>query len=415
MTPLSTRRALTAIFTFLALVLSACGGGSTTVISSPRVTAEGDAATQAPLPADAIEAEAPADEGVPEQAAPETDVAGETDSSAAGEDEFVLEFDFGDVVLDGEETDGITEGGVPVGANFLTQAAAATESSASYRYDVNFSMYLADGATVFDISPSEPVSTGEVVGTTSRMYSDLGPVFDEMFTSFGGSDAADMIGLLFGDDLSMEVISTDTTMYIRAPFLAGMATGPAASELGPDFAALGELAEGWGTVDLNSLGDSLGASDIAGISGAQTGSSPDQLLDMLREVSDDVTEVGRESVRGVETTHLRAVVSMASMLAAQGVTADDMGIDLAAFDVSLPFDVFIDDDGRVRRVEMTLSLAELAGLVPDEPLPAGTEFEFSTTIDLYDFESTIDIPLPAQGEIVGDFTQLFADLAALDV
>ena len=261
MAPLSTRRELTAIVTFLALVLSACGGGSTTVISSPRVTAEGDAATQAPLPADAIEAEAPAGERVPEEAAPEIDVPGETDSSAEGEDEFVLEFDFGDVVLDGdEETDEIRQGGLPVGASFLTQVAAATESSASYRYDVNFSMYLADGATVFDISPSE---------------------------------------------------------------------------LGPDFAALGELAEGWGTVDLASLDDSLGAGDIAGISGAQTGSSPDQLLDMLREVS-DVTEVGPESVRGVATTHLRVAVSMASMLDAQGVTAADMGIDLAAFDVRPP-------------------------------------------------------------------------------
>ncbi|HEV2808943.1 MAG TPA: hypothetical protein VGV93_00920 [Acidimicrobiales bacterium] len=63
--------------------------------------------------------------------------------------------------------------------------------------------------------------------------------------------------------------------------------------------------------------------------------SPDA-VEHLRSIADEVTEVGREEVRGTKTTHYRGVVHLAEMGAPREYDR-------------FPIEVWIDDSGRTRR------------------------------------------------------------------
>lgn len=105
----------------------------------------------------------------------------------------------------------------------------------------------------------------------------------------------------------------------------------------------------WMKVDLEHTYESLGI-DAGGL--GQVGQGTSEQLKMLGEVSDGITEVGREQVRGIETTHYSATVDLRKY--------PDEGIERIielTGQSEIPMDVWIDDDERVRRMEWRQSVA----------------------------------------------------------
>jgi hypothetical protein len=112
---------------------------------------------------------------------------------------------------------------------------------------------------------------------------------------------------------------------------------------------------------------------------------PSQMLEYLRATS-KVEERGTDTVRGVETTHYKARVQLDKV--ADRVSADaaktleqltqQTGIK------EVPFDVWVDDEGLVRRIVMDWH-------------PKGGSFRMS--IDLFDF-GNVDIAVPDASETV---------------
>lgn len=409
------RRAHLLIVIAVALLAAACGHGGTTVVSNARLTpvpevevADDDADT-GPAAGEEGESGAPEEDDPGDGVEPSSDDLTPEELAEAG-DGFQL------APLGANDDGGEAESGeAAVSGAFLAQVAEATEQSESYRYEVFFSLLIADSTFEIDVAPSSPLAIGAVAGSNQTMSMDLGPVLQEMFAAMGGggTDSSALLRDLFGDDLTMETIIVDRdTMYVRAPFLAGMVDGPAAGELPPELAAWSELRDRWGVVDVASLAG-FEATDLAALAGGQGGSSPDQVLAMLRQAAAEVDVVGRTDIRGVSTTHLRASVDIATMLDTQGVDPAAMGLEVGAFDFDLPIDVFVDDGNRVRRVAMTMSLELLEAVAPDEEIPSDAEFEITTTIDLFDFGADLEIAPPPAGDIAGDFTDLFASLADL--
>ncbi len=74
---------------------------------------------------------------------------------------------------------------------------------------------------------------------------------------------------------------------------------------------------------------------------------PTAVLDQVQDMATTFTEVGREDVRGTPTTHHRAEID-----------PDDMP-SLAVADVEPVVDVWVDDDGRLRRLELGPARLEL--------------------------------------------------------
>ncbi len=126
--------------------------------------------------------------------------------------------------------------------------------------------------------------------------------------------------------------------------------------------------------------------DPSKITGASMGSSsnsfsqdPTDILNSLKSVSNDVTVVGSEDVRGAKTTHYRADVDLQKAIKQSGAKSSfvEQAQKLLG-NATLPEDVYIDSEGRVRRVSLDIEPAS------GSTAAAALKSE-SFTIDFYDF------------------------------
>ena len=133
-----------------------------------------------------------------------------------------------------------------------------------------------------------------------------------------------------------------------------------------------------------------------GVGAASPGAvtDPGPLLDLLGGVGSGVTDEGREEVRGVDTTHFSGSFTLEDALgqvegddreAVEGLFGSSAVPD-ELLETEFPVDVFVDDDGLVRRMEMDL---DVSGIEDDGALP-GVQIAY----DLFDFDADITIERP---------------------
>lgn len=119
----------------------------------------------------------------------------------------------------------------------------------------------------------------------------------------------------------------------------------------------------------------------------------------------DVTKVGAEDVRGEATTHYRGTLDLGVAKAeASGDAAasiDELKTLLSSEEV--PFDVWIDGDGRVRRTSMSVDLAASA---QTQNKPVQTK----VVTELYDFGTEVSVTAPPDAE-VADGNSFLAGIA----
>jgi hypothetical protein len=118
--------------------------------------------------------------------------------------------------------------------------------------------------------------------------------------------------------------------------------------------------------------------------GSQT--KPTDVLTRVLHASDKVETVGKEDVRGVETTRYRANVNTRELVkqlpADKRPTEDVMSEDL-------PVEIWIDAESRLRRLRFTEDLSET-----DEPA------SFHMEIDLFDYGVEVDVQPPPADELI---------------
>lgn len=187
-----------------------------------------------------------------------------------------------------------------------------------------------------------------------------------------------------GETIEMEVLLVETMAYLKMGGFPGAEQFPT-PWVSFDFAAVPGMSE--------LLGGNLGTND------------PSQFVDYLRG-ADGATEVGREDVRGVPTTHYRGVVNFEDALASlddedrdalrNSLAALGNDIDFGSFE--FPVDVWIDDQGLPRRMSMAMDMGGLA-----DEIPSGTTMTFS--MELYDFGIPVDVQAPPAHEVT-DLTDM---------
>jgi hypothetical protein len=167
---------------------------------------------------------------------------------------------------------------------------------------------------------------------------------------------------MFGDDLTMEMVTSGDTVYMKG-FFAAMFGGDA---------------DGWIGLPADSE-DELTGTDTEAM-------SADNWFRMLEGVSEaDVEVVGQEEVNGVSTTHHRATATLEQLAAADpGSTADFELEGLEASEVEM--NVWVDDDGFARRVSFDVQYQggdiEIDGM------------GMTVTIDMFDLNEDIEIDVP---------------------
>lgn len=149
--------------------------------------------------------------------------------------------------------------------------------------------------------------------------------------------------------------------------------------------------------------------DLLGQGGASalssSSSSPDSSLDLLRTSGADVTEAGKEQIRGVDTTHYKVQVSPAEMANSGDPKVKAQGEELKKIygETTIPADVWIDGDGLLRKMTMNLDLSKLAQGATQGSATLGFEF--------YDYGTPVDVVAPPADEVM-DFKQAMSGMAS---
>ena len=205
----------------------------------------------------------------------------------------------------------------------------------------------------------------------------------------------DMVAMLEGApgvppefDGSIETITMGSTIYMSGSF----------------FGAIPGLDAEWISFDLEQAAEEAGLDGIDLDSLMQNqGVDPSATLDQLKAL-DSIEEVGTEEVRGVATTHYTGEVRLGDAFDELDETQRDAvaglyGGDLdAAADMVVPFDVWVDEDGLVRRIVQSISGDDLAAAIESGGLEDADKVEggsITTTVEYFDIGADISIEAPA--------------------
>ncbi len=178
-----------------------------------------------------------------------------------------------------------------------------------------------------------------------------------------------------GGTLTMNEIYKSATLYMESSLFAGRLPGGAR----------------WIKLDLASVSEAMGL-DPSSLTGS--GANPAQYLSYLKDGAGTATVVGHEAVRGVPTTHYEGELNLLKAAEAQPGTnraqarAALRKLVAETGQNSLPVEVWLDTQGRVRRLSLTLAAA--AG---------GHNVQTTMQSEYFDFGATASVSPPAEVEV----------------
>jgi hypothetical protein len=186
-----------------------------------------------------------------------------------------------------------------------------------------------------------------------------------------------------GSGATVETVYTYPTVYMHMPFLAD------------------KLPEGksWMKLDLSKVTEALGGSPLPqAFSLGQA--DPSQFLQYLKASSGEVTKVGTQQLYHTSTTQYQATLQLSHVLQdlpESERTAAKAMLQHVGSDGSIPVSVWIDTQGRVRRMQIALNVAGAAasgsatvtvGFTQYGPVPSITPPPDSEVTDLTSLLST---------------------------
>lgn len=146
---------------------------------------------------------------------------------------------------------------------------------------------------------------------------------------------------------------------------------------------------------------------VADVAGTSLGGSTDPIASLraLEGVA-DVSKIGEEQVRGVQTTHYRGSYDVKQAIAkATGAAKTVLESTLGASSLEqVPFDAFVDGEGRIVRFEQQIEL-------PASEATRGQALTSKTVLELFDFGTTVAVTAPPAAK-VKDGAPLLAALKA---
>ena len=245
-----------------------------------------------------------------------------------------------------ERTSAPSEGGDP--ADRLAAVEQATRDAGSVQATTTVSLDGLPGAGSFSM---------EGTGVSSTISKNA-----EMTMEMSGLPQAGQPG---DEPITQEVRQVEGTTYLRSPVLG--APTPWVS-VPPD--ARNSMATG-------GLGD-----------------DPMSTVALLELVSGEITEIGTEQVNGVATTHYSFEADLAAAAQAQGGAGTTQQLRQLGLD-SVPLDVWLDEENRLRRMEMTASLSGLA------PTGGGADGEPTMTmrVNYLEYGADLRVEAPPQDQV----------------
>jgi hypothetical protein len=278
---------------------------------------------------------------------------------------------------------GSTTAAEPVDVEQLSQAAATSAKAPSGRFELALSSTFPGAKSGFDLTASGAFDTKADRAEISLDLGSLAGLLGAFFGSAGAMGDKRPFDLGNAGGWKIDAIQDGAVVYLRFPAIA---------DLLPD-------GKTWVRVDASQAGNPspLGF-DLSDLQ-AYGGDDPRSLLDALEAVSGDLETVGTEELRGVATTHYRASIDPSKVdevapPAKRDKLSDGLREVLEGSGLDeVPLDVWLDEDGLVRKFEVAVSA---------EPQGASDPVESSASLELYDYGSDVDIAVPPAEDVADE-------------
>jgi len=128
--------------------------------------------------------------------------------------------------------------------------------------------------------------------------------------------------------------------------------------------------------------------------GAANNPDPTNYLGYLRGVADTVQTAGNDTVRGVPTTKYTGSVDLQHAIDRETTGTTKQSIQRLVTlvgDLRMPFTAWIDNEGRLRKLTLTMDLSAIAAKLG---APAGTRPVITVTLEMYDFGTPVNVQAP---------------------
>ena len=187
---------------------------------------------------------------------------------------------------------------------------------------------------------------------------------------------------------TIDMVFEELVIYMKYPMMTQFAPG----------------SKPWIRMDLEAIGRESGM-DFGSMMQSGT-SDPSQMLDWLRGVSGDVQVVGEEEVRGAPATHYTGTIDFNKVAdQAPAVVRDRLKASIATMTEAIgtstvPFDVWIDEQGRAVRMQQSF---DFKGGATDGA-------SMAMTVDIFDFGTEVDIQIPPASQTT-DFEDLMGSMS----
>jgi hypothetical protein len=257
----------------------------------------------------------------------------------------------------------------------LTPVAQKSAAADSARFEMEFEMTIPGADEALSFSAAGGFDTPAKRAHLTFDLSSLAELFESLGSGLGGTVTGDLGS---PDDWQLEAIQDGDTAYIRFPLLAK------------------ELPAGktWIKGDAKDLSNAS-AGQMSQF-GSLAGTDPRDVFGFLKAVFGSIEAVGSEEIRGVDTSHYRAVIDTAKLqqLVPEAQRQSLGGLEQSAAQAGLselPLDIWIDAEQRVRKLSIDLDVKQ-----------PGTEASVKASLvaELFDYGAPLDLELPPADQVV---------------
>lgn len=268
--------------------------------------------------------------------------------------------------------------GEPISFEQLAQSASTSAEAKSGRFAFDLTMTFPGTDEPFAFSGEGAFDEASGRASFAVDMSSVAKLLGGFIAGLAGPNATDVPDFSDPAGWQIEVVQDGEVGYMRFPALdEQLPEGKswiradetdASAQSGFDFEELGQFAK----------------------------SDPRELLDALRAVSSDIETVGSEQLRGVETTHYRAVIDPAelgTLAPGNEQQSSQTLVDEITAQSGLgpvPVDVWIDATGLVRKLSMAFEATEPG---------TSQSSEVSMTFELWDYGEAVEIALPPASQV----------------
>jgi hypothetical protein len=259
--------------------------------------------------------------------------------------------------------------GEPISLARLSQAATASAEASSGRFAFSFEASMPDSDEAFAFAGEGAFDAAAKRARFSFDFSSLAKLLGKEF--FGGIPVSGWPDFDEPGAWQLEAVQDGDVSYVRFP--------PLASQL--------SAGKTWVRADAASKVKAQGL-DLTPFKQFD-GEDRSKVLDYLRAAAGEIETVGTEELRGMSTTHYRATVDLSSYakLAPSSEPGSFLRDALPTDGAGLPVDFWLDGQGLIRKLEMSLEAEGKAA---------------SMVFELWDYGEAVAIDLPPADEVVDE-------------